>query len=1422
MKNKQEIGKVIKEKVNTITRSKTKQITALGIIAITAIIIILATLINNTRKLNYNSAPEIARSMTYDQVQKGEEKITGTDYVTFDAFFLRDLNGDGIAEGIRGMCREISQSDTLYMELNVVTNGYLEDGLITINGTNSYFQTAIPKDNEIAENAIGNNIQEIKLNTINNGTQKLLTGTICSGDYRYTNTKASAIGNDTNNYSKINSITLTGTHVAEDGTRTEIRKEIEFNIDWYGTAKAEIPAYIASTRNLNQEQDIGTAINEEEGTFTVIYDLGMQETNNILNIQKAYIEGEIPELNGYAPANVTVEGKNVTYTYDEEAQKFTAQKEAIVNENGIITSQAYDGTYNSTNRYNKFKLTITYPLEAYQTLGVDAVEIKLPVKGYYESYNNPNEEFKNPYKSNTVEATFIQTIKLLNGTVMNFDIDVGKYVYTPTRRYIVSKEKPLKIYNGISEQETNDTYLVRWYGYTGTDGQAKTMIMKETANGSTQVSDEFRKTDGTSQSMENVTTNVGIYFSNPVNLLGEEGWIKIYDDETDELLETFTNSNWNKYSASNPYKYEIPVKHIRVETSETNASSSLYVYNIKQLDDEYITTNYTKEEFENIQYIKSTLTGYLGASGMTTTHSANYEAPYGMATVETSKTTISTQETEKNMQIIIKANADESANQVKWKNGAFLLKLPQDIVDVEINNVTISNNNVKVTSYEQYEENGINYIKINTENANPTIYNIVIDCNITPDPRIATKTENIELYAYNENAVSYWNETKDIYDVNDNLNTEETIGKATTGLSLVSPNSLLTNQTITNYNSEGSITIAPQIAAISKEQRTANINIEINNNYSSTISEVQILGRVPYEGNKYTINKTEMGSTFTATMQNTGIRLPEALKGVATVYYSENGEATKDLTDTNNGWTTTPTDYSKVKSYLIDLGNHSLTKGEKHTFTYTIDVPAGLNYNQVSYSHHGVYFSLDTESGKYRTQTEPNKIGLMIAKQYDTESGKYRTQTEPNKIGLMIAKQYDLELTKYQTAKEKVVPGATYLIIEEGAEEGKTRVTQNNGTLTLNNLYIDKTYIIKEIKSPSDYELNTNEIKFSASEENGEIKVTLLSEEKTVKSIKAIQPQENEGYKVQIEVEDEVKARLKLIKTEMKEENSETIEGTAKSFLKGVRFKITGKNFEDGKTMTTDNNGEVTLKGLSIGEEYTLEEVKTAEGYYLNTTPIKFTISNNNGEYKLNISEGTVKTSEVTEENNIPTINLGIENEKIPTYNLQILKVIKGEETRLQGAKFRLYKGTEKLADYTTDENGNITIENLYQYEAEKDIDQTYTLKELLAPDGYAAVKDITFQTEKVEGLLTMKITSGTIKEQTVEGDTITITIEDSPSFKLIKKDGETGEVLPNTKFAIYNVDDGTEQLALDAKYNILGTKETINGKECHTQNITY
>ena len=1384
-----------------------------AVVALALIVIAIMQFVQYRTRLN-SISPELAKAMTYDQVQDGEEVVDGTDgHVNFDAFFLRDLNSDGFAESIRGTSKRIGEEDTLYMEISVNTAGYLKDGKITIDNGNFYFQTALPKDDELKDNYVGNNTKVIEFNQLSNGTQKMLAGIVRSGDYSSNSKKNAAIENNINNYSKVNSVTLTGTYVTEDNQEIPITKTVNFDIDWYGTAKTEIPSSVAGGKNLNQEQDIKTTINEEEGTFTVKFTMGIQEANSELLLSKSHIEAEVPQLNGYSPTKVEVNGANVTYTYDNSSRKLEAERTSVIDGNKNITSQAYDGWYDNI-RYNKFNVKITYPLKAYKELGSDTVVYKIPVNAYYEGYNNQSSEFTNLYKSNTAKATFVISIKNPTGTVARVEVTVGNSIYSPSFRYIVSKQKPLKIYNGTSDSEADDTYQVKWYVTTGTDGESTGLRIKETKDGEKQVSDSFVKTNSSEESMENITKFVGIAFSGADNLLKDNGWIKVYDDETDNLLVTFTKNDWNEYTSSNPYKYELPVKHIRVETSDTNASTYMYIYNIKELDDDYITTNYTREDFDDLQYIKSTLTGYLGENYINTdTHNANYEAPYSIADIGLSNNTISTQGTEKNEKLTITARYNTSYNQVGWVNGSFIIKLPEEIIDATINNVQINNSKVSLTSYELIEQDATKLIKINTQNSSdiPQTYSITVDIDLTPDPRGATMTKDVELYASNENVNDYYYHTSDIYDVNDNLNTEEQVNKTTASLSMISPNSLLTNQVASNYDEKGSQVVSPQVIDFKpsyavldqKDEQEVTIGVQLRNNYASTISDIQILGKIPFEGNTYVLSEENLGSNFTTKMVNTGIQLPSDLKQYATVYYSENEKPDRDLTNPQNEWKKSEqiTNWDNVKTFLIDLGRYVMPTGAEYVFNYTVKIPNGLEFNQVAYSHHGVYFALDTDQGKYRTQIEPNRLGFRIAE------------------------KFNLELTKYHIRKDKLVSGATYSVIDEETGESKTAVTNDQGMLTISNLYVEKAYIIKEIKSPRDYELNQDSIRFIGRvDKNGNLTIEKTSGN-TKEDMQATKI-EGEDYKVTVKVEDEAKASIKIRKVEL---------GTNIA-IPQVKYKLTGYNLStSGLTITTDLNGQSTINGLSVNQEYTLQETK-AEGYYLSKDSITFKIVNDNGTYKLEITSGNVKEQSIIEEDSIPIANITLENEKKPTYTLQIVKqekifdteltedqtqVGQGTQTSaetkyLEGAKFKLYKGAEELGEYITDSTGTITINNLYQYIDGKDEDGIYTLKEVLAPNGYAKVKDITFKVQNIDGKLQLINIDGTEENYTVTGTTVRLTIEDSPSFRLVKKDADTQQPIANVKFAIYNVEDG-EVPATNSKGEILGTLETINGKEYYT-----
>ena len=603
--------------------SKTQKKQIAWVLAIGMVVMFIINSVFNARLEKFKirtSDPELLRTLTYGEFEEGSDGVDGTDNVKFSAFFLRDLDSDGYAESVKGTCKELGKQDTLYMELNVLTEGKLTNGKIEINGQNFYLQTALPKDEELKENYIGNNTKTIELNDIQNGTQKMITGVIRS----YTTSSynpSQVIGNNTNNYSRDdNTIILTGTYVAQDGTETDIRKEIPLTVDWYGTTKATINS-TNQTRN-----DLQSRIDEENGLLNLSFTVNTEELDKTLILKDNHVEGTIPELNGYAPVSVTCSNGNVEFEYDEETKKFIIDRTSTVGTDGIVQ--------NSLARQNSYAINVQYPLDAFTSMDSETVQIKIPVSTYYEGYNNPNSEFRNPYKSNIPTATITATYSYYTPTnyAASIGLTVGDYLRYPdssSYRYVVSKRKPLRIYNGVSSEEKDDTYKVRWSVYTGTNGEYEKLVLKEDVNQNVQNVDNFITKDATKDSMENITTNIGIGFSGAENLLKDGGEIKVYDDTTGNLLVTISKDDVTKYTESSPYKFDTPVKHIRVETTETNKDKRMYVYSIKELDDTYITENYTFEEFENLDKIESYLKVYGGESIIgSTSNTAKYEAPF--------------------------------------------------------------------------------------------------------------------------------------------------------------------------------------------------------------------------------------------------------------------------------------------------------------------------------------------------------------------------------------------------------------------------------------------------------------------------------------------------------------------------------------------------------------------------------------------------------------------------------------------------------------------------------------------------------------------------------------------------------------------------------------------------------------------------
>ena len=122
-------------------------------------------------------------------------------------------------------------------------------------------------------------------------------------------------------------------------------------------------------------------------------------------------------------------------------------------------------------------------------------------------------------------------------------------------KYVVSKKEPLKIYNGETIGDTVDKYETRWYVNTSEsqqNNQTKLQLKEPTTN----YGDRFLTTENKYIDMTPYTKYIGIYFNGATNLIKEDGYINLYNDETNELIHTFTKEELAKYTSSNPYMYE--------------------------------------------------------------------------------------------------------------------------------------------------------------------------------------------------------------------------------------------------------------------------------------------------------------------------------------------------------------------------------------------------------------------------------------------------------------------------------------------------------------------------------------------------------------------------------------------------------------------------------------------------------------------------------------------------------------------------------------------------------------------------------------------------------------------------------------------------------------------------------------------------
>lgn len=1302
-----------------------------GTVLVALMIVVMLFGINVVKLQGKDDKLSSKMAQKYDLVKENED-ATQSSNVRFDAYVLKDIDGDGKAEKLRGTCKKIGEQDTLYMELNVNGLGTLKNASISINGKNFYLSTALVESDVISKNYISSNTKDIELKEITEGTNALIQGTIKSGDYNYTNDIRKAIQDgNINNYSvKDNEITFTGTYIDENGNEQTIRKSVNLIVDWYGEVEASI-------QNKYQNYELDSTNN------TVDFEIEVKEMKHQLMLSKLHVEGVIPQLNGYNPINVEVLTGNGKY--DSSTRKFVVEKSNSLIDDGIVNLEISNHDY--------IKVSVTYPKEAFlNTNETKKLMLEIPVEAYYEGYNNLKVTGESVTKGNVDKKSIIVTYSEIN-------IPNGHYICSSDIKGLLSKRNAINAYTD-KQNVINDTYEVIW----------QTVRIKNTNSGHL----EFEQTqrDSIGIFFPNCIRNKEIYFAGDIeNLLGKDGKIKIYNADTNELIKEL-----NIEEAKNKYTYPDDIKRIKVITSDVVEGKENYgtiqIHNVKEINyleltNEISIENLLKQE-KVYSYGKATADNQVNFVDY-----ADYKSPISNVLLETSKTDFSSQVIT-NTDIKIKAQNDLEQS---WANGIFLIKFPSKVTNVNINSIRTSNSNVIISQSEKYEKDGNVFIKIVTSNNEPLNFDIDMNINIECDPMTITTSENIEIYAYNPNNDIYDINIrkKDIYDINNNNSTSDFVGYGEKTINIIAPNSLLTNEQILDEN--GKVVARPSgKLEIDKDSLTKRHTVEVKllNNYSGDgIKNTFIVGKIPTKNNTYIINGKEVGSDFNTYMTNSGIKVPEEIKDKVKIYYSQKDDVTKDINDSNNEWVESPSDFSKIKSYIIDLSALTLKTGDTLSFYYDFEISGDAQYNQISYSTHAVYFNLLTSEGKLAQQIETTRVGVLIAK------------------------RLNLDLIKYEEFSNEKVKDSVYSI-KDGKNE-VTKTTDENGKIRFDNIFLEKEYTLVEKQENLNYEKDPQVIRFNTYLENNELKIKVLEG-----SLRGLSSALEDGkYVGEIDLDTKAKYILDINKFEYATEKK----------LSNVKFDIISS--DEKMTVVTNVEGNIRVPRLYQDKMYTLRETY-AEGYEDLVEDINFKVTSENGVYKLQTLSGVIKqdSNVVKKEGSRPTLTLNIENKKVNSYTFELSKVDKNTEKSIPNTVFSIQgRWIQDGTTYTTNKNGKIRL-NLYE-------GVEYTLKEEKAASGYVLNNDeIKFVANKEDGKWKLKTIKGNFRNDAfIENDKISVEIANESIFTIVKKDEETGKLLKGVKFAINEVtknEDGTETLnvAKDVNDREVGKKEIINGVE--------
>lgn len=779
-----------------------------------------------------------------------------------------------------------------------------------------------------------------------------------------------------NKLSDTSKIIFTGIYVDGKGNENEVSKEVDLTLSWKDERSVKVSSEV--TKYIPYATSNGTGI-----ILQTLVTLDNTTSRKSLPVKNTELNVSIPTINNVKPSNITItanstagtngkSNENVVFTsdnwsYNEETNTLSIH---IKNESQIVK---IDNTANDIlkdaekaikeeERYyslsGKDEYTITYSFENIDA--IDNAKLTSNIEGKMETFSGDDSNSQIAQVTENYEYTLDgQKGEIVSLETNNETKNVSKaytYLnYNNKENYEIkfnSKNIINISYKDIVENikiEDKDIYYVAKDGskYATSDAKYKTISFQR---------------------------------DNLNNILGEEGTIKIVDVSGNEIAtinkETSADENGN-------IVIDLADKNITklsIQTSKPIADGNLII-NVERA--------MKKSEFSKEQYKTfSTLTfentikakySYVESETeiATNTIQTNLRDTITKANLVIDRDSLSTIAMNNDVEMRVELNNNLEESDV-YGNSTFEIEMPAYIQRMDITNTNIVyGEGLELQNVELFERDGRVYIRITLngqqEYLNSGVLtngcNIVINANIQVNLFTPAMEQQINLTYTNSEATNY-------------VSGQE-YGFTSKEISYSAPTGLLTVNTTSNYDELGSMVTSVRqgkkedTIEIYAPAKTAKMEVIVMNNNKNTISDLAILGRIPFKGVKDIETGEDLGTTLDTKMVSKLVA-DSNNRGNFKIYYSENPEATRDLENAENAWKQDIDDLSKVKSYLIvpEATDYIMNSAETLRFTYEYEIPGNLEHNTDIYGTFLAYYTNNTEIATVKETSTADKVGL--------------------------------------------------------------------------------------------------------------------------------------------------------------------------------------------------------------------------------------------------------------------------------------------------------------------------------------------------------------------------------------------------------------------------------------------------------------